>query len=276
MAAGGLRSHRHEHRQHASANARTLNGWGWSMPVQKPSASNILDPIERFEAQNERGFGISPETAPLVIKALRVYARMRGPDQIRSGAMELKDSHVGEIVASASLIMIGQAALRGHRAIPSLTAYLAPRGPRMMKRRRCFTLREHFFDQYSDLGRGGLGRVAAGFAVALFVTRLCEIGRFWRPPKPWPSLLIRLQLTACPAPLPRLGFKPRRASYHEALRSITIGHSKPKIPTTNVIVAKSPCGDFNVASSFCPVSARDDWRSFRINGPSDRRHGARN
>jgi hypothetical protein len=145
-----------------------------------------------------------------------------------------------------------------------------------MKRRRCFTLREHFFDQYSDLGRGGLGRVAAGFAVALFVTRLCEIGRFWRPPKPWPSLLIRLQLTACPAPLPRLGFKPRRASYHEALRSITIGHSKPKIPTTNVIVAKSPCGDFNVASSFCPVSARDDWRSFRINGPSDRRHGARN
>ena len=46
-----------------------------------------------------------------------------------------------------------------------------------MKRRRCFTLRE-YFDRYSDLGRGALGRVAAEFAVALFVTRLCELGRF--------------------------------------------------------------------------------------------------
>jgi hypothetical protein len=30
----------------------------------------------RMEARKEKGFGISPETAPLVIEALRLYARM--------------------------------------------------------------------------------------------------------------------------------------------------------------------------------------------------------
>jgi hypothetical protein len=40
-----------------------------------------------------------------------------------------------------------------------------------------FTRRE-FFDQYPDHGLGAVGRVAASFAVALSVMRLCELGRF--------------------------------------------------------------------------------------------------
>jgi hypothetical protein len=43
-----------------------------------------------------------------------------------------------------------------------------------------------------------------------------------------------------------------RASYNEALKSITSGHNKPKIPTTNVIAAKIPCGDFTTTSNLCP------------------------
>ena len=43
----------------------------------RASTSDILNLIERIEARTEKGFGISPETAPLVIEALRLYARMQ-------------------------------------------------------------------------------------------------------------------------------------------------------------------------------------------------------
>jgi hypothetical protein len=42
-----------------------------------PSVPDILALVERMEAREETGFGLSPETAPLVIEALRVYARMK-------------------------------------------------------------------------------------------------------------------------------------------------------------------------------------------------------
>jgi hypothetical protein len=94
--------------------AASMNGAGrcFVRKRARASASNILNPIERFEAQKERCFGISPETAPLVIEALRVYARMHAgePAKYKVERWDRKDSHVEEIVASASLIMIGQAA----------------------------------------------------------------------------------------------------------------------------------------------------------------------
>jgi hypothetical protein len=36
----------------------------------------ILDLIERMEARKEKGFRVSPQTAPLIVEALRLYARM--------------------------------------------------------------------------------------------------------------------------------------------------------------------------------------------------------
>lgn len=43
------------------------------MPLSIPE---ILEFIGRMEAQKEKGLGASPETAPLIIEALRLYARM--------------------------------------------------------------------------------------------------------------------------------------------------------------------------------------------------------
>jgi hypothetical protein len=84
------------------------------MPLSIP---NILDLIGRMESRKEKGFGVSPETAPLIIEALRLYARMHvgEPASYKVERWDWKDSHVEEIVASASLIMIGHAAF--HAAV---------------------------------------------------------------------------------------------------------------------------------------------------------------
>ena len=78
------------------------------------SLPHILKLVERMEARKEKGFGISPGTAPLVIEALRVYARMHAgePAKYKVERWDLTDGHVEEVVASASLIMIGHAAFR--------------------------------------------------------------------------------------------------------------------------------------------------------------------
>ena len=67
-----------------------------------------------MESRKEKGFRISPQTAPLVIEGLRLYARMNvgEPASYKVERWDWKDEHVEEIVASASLIMIGQAAFR--------------------------------------------------------------------------------------------------------------------------------------------------------------------
>jgi hypothetical protein len=83
----------------------------------RASAHNILNLIERIEARTVRGFGISTATAPLVIEALRLYARMHvgEPASYKVERWDGQDAHVEEIVASASLIMIGHAAF--HAAV---------------------------------------------------------------------------------------------------------------------------------------------------------------
>jgi hypothetical protein len=78
---------------------------------------HILELIERMEARKEKGFGVSARTAPLVIEALRLYARMHAgePAKYKVERWDGKDSHVEEIVASANLVMIGHAAF--HEAV---------------------------------------------------------------------------------------------------------------------------------------------------------------
>jgi hypothetical protein len=81
------------------------------------SVPNLLDLIGRMEMRKQRGFGISPETAPLVIEALRLYARRHAgePAEYKVERWDLQGAHVEEIVASANLIMIGHAAF--HAAV---------------------------------------------------------------------------------------------------------------------------------------------------------------
>ena len=81
------------------------------------SPLHILKLVERMEARKEKGFGVSAQTAPLVIEALRLYARMHAgePAKYKVERWDGKDSNVEEIVASASLVMIGHAAF--HTAV---------------------------------------------------------------------------------------------------------------------------------------------------------------
>jgi hypothetical protein len=81
------------------------------------SPLHILRLIEGMEARKEKGFRVSPQTAPHVIEALRLFARMHvgEPAKYKVEKWDWKDSHVEEIVASASLIMIGRAAF--HAAV---------------------------------------------------------------------------------------------------------------------------------------------------------------
>ncbi|MGC1576412.1 MAG: hypothetical protein WA813_09865, partial [Beijerinckiaceae bacterium] len=73
----------------------------------------ILDLIERMEARKEKGFRVSPPSS----RQLRLYARMHvgEPANYKVERWDCKDAHVEEIVASASLIMIGHAAF--HAAV---------------------------------------------------------------------------------------------------------------------------------------------------------------
>jgi hypothetical protein len=84
------------------------------MPLSVP---NVLALVERMEARKEKGFGVSSQTAPLIIEALRVYARMHAgePAKYKVERWDSHDAHVEEIVATASLIVIGHAAF--HAAI---------------------------------------------------------------------------------------------------------------------------------------------------------------
>jgi hypothetical protein len=82
-----------------------------------PPFPHVLDLIARMELRKQNGFRISPQTAPLIIDALQLYARMHvgEPAAYKVERWDWKDEHVEEIVASASLIMIGHAAF--HAAV---------------------------------------------------------------------------------------------------------------------------------------------------------------
>ena len=82
-----------------------------------PWVPNVLALVERMEVRKEKGFGVSPQTAPLIIEALRVYARLHvgEPAEYKVERWDSRDAHVEEIVATATLIMIGHAAF--HAAV---------------------------------------------------------------------------------------------------------------------------------------------------------------
>jgi hypothetical protein len=79
--------------------------------------AHVLRLIEGMEARREKGFRVTPQTAPLVIEALRVYANMHAgePAKYKVERWDWRDAHVEEIVASASLVMVGHAAF--HAAV---------------------------------------------------------------------------------------------------------------------------------------------------------------
>jgi len=76
------------------------------------SAEQIMALAARMQARLEHGFRVSPETAPLVIAALRHYAAAQAPERasFKIEKWDWRDSHVEEIVGSAALVMIGRAA----------------------------------------------------------------------------------------------------------------------------------------------------------------------
>ena len=96
-----------------------------------------MKPLERGTTRRGPQAGSAPlfstATAQLVIEALRLYARMHvgEPASYKVERWDGKDAHVEEIVASASLILIGHAAF--HAAVeqyPRLAAHLAAGGAR--------------------------------------------------------------------------------------------------------------------------------------------------
>ena len=73
---------------------------------------HLLKLIEGMEARISKGFRVCPETAPLMVEALRLYARMHAiePANFRVEKWDWRNQHVEEVVASTSLLMVGRAA----------------------------------------------------------------------------------------------------------------------------------------------------------------------
>src|ERR1700722_520149 len=82
-----------------------------------PWVPNVLALVERMEVRKEKGLGVSPQTAPLIIEALPLHARIHvgEPAKYKVERWDSRDAHVEEIVATATLIMIGHAAF--HAAV---------------------------------------------------------------------------------------------------------------------------------------------------------------
>ena len=75
------------------------------------SMPKIFELVERMEARKGRGFGISSETAPLVIEALRLYARMHAGSRITalagmSSAMKIFSNDIEEDYALFGKILL--------------------------------------------------------------------------------------------------------------------------------------------------------------------------
>jgi hypothetical protein len=76
------------------------------------SPHEVATLADRMAQRPGKTLHLLPATAELVIEALRFYARARAPENplFKVERWDWKGSHVEEIVASASLIMIGKAA----------------------------------------------------------------------------------------------------------------------------------------------------------------------
>jgi hypothetical protein len=81
------------------------------------SLPRIVTLIEGMEARKEKGFRVSPQTAPLTIEALRLYARapIGEPARYKVERWDWRGDRVQETVATATLVMIGHAAF--HAAV---------------------------------------------------------------------------------------------------------------------------------------------------------------
>jgi hypothetical protein len=81
------------------------------------SLPRIVTLIEGMEARKEKGFRVSPQTAPLIIEALRLYARapVGEPASYKVERWDWRGDRVQETVATATLVMIGHAAF--HAAV---------------------------------------------------------------------------------------------------------------------------------------------------------------
>ena len=72
----------------------------------------LLKLIEGMEAHASKGFRVSPQTAPTIVEALRLYARMHAiePANFKVEKWDWRNQHVEEIVATTSLLLVARAA----------------------------------------------------------------------------------------------------------------------------------------------------------------------
>ena len=73
--------------------------------------------IEGREARVARGFRVSPQTALVIVEALRLYARMHAvePANFKVEKWDWRNQHVEEIVATTSLLLVARAAFDAAR-----------------------------------------------------------------------------------------------------------------------------------------------------------------
>jgi hypothetical protein len=90
---------------------------------------HLLKLIEGMEARISKGFRVCPETAPLMVEALRLYARMHAiePANFRVEKWDWRNQHVEE-VREHELTYRWSCGIRGSsRAILWLAAHLGAR-----------------------------------------------------------------------------------------------------------------------------------------------------
>ena len=73
---------------------------------------HILKLVEGMKSRAGKGFRVSAETAPIVIEALRHYANaaLGNNAAYRVEKWDSREQHVEEVIATASLILVGRAA----------------------------------------------------------------------------------------------------------------------------------------------------------------------
>jgi hypothetical protein len=79
--------------------------------------NQLVKLIEGMQARVRTGFRVSPQTAPLIVEALRLYARMQAiePANFKVEKWDWRNQHVEEIVATTSLLLVARAAFEAAR-----------------------------------------------------------------------------------------------------------------------------------------------------------------
>jgi hypothetical protein len=81
------------------------------------SPERLVKLIEGMESRVSTGFRVSADTAPVIVEALRLYARMHAIEHanFRVEKWDWRNQHIEEIVSSTSLLLIGRAAFDAAR-----------------------------------------------------------------------------------------------------------------------------------------------------------------